>query len=125
MQCPYCQKEISESGSVYCPHCGKQLSRGKKAGLRKGVLVTSLVWIIINAAFTIVVLALGLGFTLIDCLIIAVMSIVPAIYIFGVWAIYTVAKRHERNAIRWLTVAIVFSPAFAWAVYGLTWHEGQ
>ena len=46
-------------------------------------------------------------------------------YIFGVWAIYSVAKRHGHNTVRWTTAAIVFSPVLAWAVYGLTWRKSQ
>lgn len=129
MKCPHCQKEISESGSVYCPHCGKQLEPTKKKGisLRKGGLLAFILW----AGLT----AIGAGVVVLvvpsarhDWTVVPGVGVLcaPAIlYAFGVWAIYTVAKRHGRNAVRWTTAAIVFSPVLAWAVYGLTWRKSQ
>jgi hypothetical protein len=125
MECPHCQKEISESGFVYCPHCGKQLIKEKKANLRKGGLIAFLIWVIINAIFAIVILALGGGLRPIDYLIVMGISALPVLYGFGAWAIYIVAKHHNRNAVRWMTIAIVFSPVIAWIVYGLSWSRSQ
>jgi len=123
MECPHCQKGIIETGFVYCPHCGNQLIKEKKANLRKGGLIAFLIWVIINAVFAIVILALGGGFGPIDYLIVMGISALPVLYGFGAWAIYTVAKHHNRNAVRWLTIAIVFSPILAWIVYGLSWRK--
>lgn len=129
MKCPHCQKEISESGFVYCPHCGKELKPSRKKGinLRKGSLLAFIVW----AGITII----GTGvFVLVDPSARGEWTVPPAmgaicapaiLYAFGVWAIYTVAKRHNRNAVRWSTAAIIFSPVLAWAVYGLTWPKGE
>jgi hypothetical protein len=128
MKCPRCHKEISKSGFVYCPHCGKQLEPSKKKGisLRKGSLLAFMLWVGLSAlAFGVDALD-GKGawwgryetFTWAPYVILVLFFLIP--YIFGVWAIYSVAKRHNRNAVRWTTVAIVFSPVLAWAAYGLT-----
>ncbi len=45
------------------------------------------------------------------------------LYIIGVWIMYHHAKRYNRNAVRWTTAAIVFSPVLAWIVYGLSWRK--
>ena len=45
------------------------------------------------------------------------------IYIVGCCVLYRHAKRYNRNAVRWTTAAIVFSPALAWIVYGLSWRK--
>jgi hypothetical protein len=133
MKCPHCQKEINESGFVYCPHCGKQLSKKKGIGLRKGGLLAFILW----AGITIIAFGLdiatgydkvygwgGAHLELITWAPIVSAVFGPAIaYAFGVWAIYNNAKRHERNAVRWTTTAIVFSPVLAWAAYGLTWRK--
>jgi len=47
------------------------------------------------------------------------------LYIVSVWIMYQHAKRYNRNAIRWTTAAIVFSPVLVWIVYGLTWRKSQ
>ncbi len=44
------------------------------------------------------------------------------LYIFGVWTIYHHAIRYNRNAVRWTTAAIVFTPILAWIAYGLSWR---
>jgi hypothetical protein len=137
MKCPHCQKEISESGFVYCPHCGKQLEPTKRKGisLRKGGLLAFILWV----GITIVAFGLDIAsgydkvygyreshFELITWAPIVSAVFVPAIaYAFGVWAIYTVAKRHGHNTVRWTTAAIIFSPVLAWAAYGLTWRKSQ
>jgi len=143
MKCPHCQKEINESGFVYCPHCGKQLEPTKKKGisLRKGGLLAFVVW----AGLTAVCYGLdkldpamrhvGWGLTsryepvpgnpVEWAPVLAFVFALAILYAFGAWAIYTVAKRHGRNTVRWTTAAIVFSPVLAWAVYGLTWRKSQ
>jgi hypothetical protein len=45
------------------------------------------------------------------------------LYIVSIWLIYRHAKRYNRNAVRWTTAAIVFSPVLAWIVYGLSWRK--
>ena len=47
------------------------------------------------------------------------------LYVFGILAIYTVAKRQNRNTVRWTTAAIVFSPVIVWIIYGLSWSKNQ
>ena len=47
------------------------------------------------------------------------------LYIVGIWIIYHHAKRYNRNAVRWTTAAIAFSPVLAWIAYGLTWRKSQ
>ena len=47
------------------------------------------------------------------------------LYAVGVWIIYNHAKRHNRNAMRWATAAIAFSPILAGIAYGLTWPKSQ
>jgi len=45
------------------------------------------------------------------------------IYIVGCCVLYRHAKRYNRNAVRWTTAAIVFSPVLAWIAYGLSWRK--
>ena len=47
------------------------------------------------------------------------------LYIVGVWIMYKHAYINNRNAVRWTTAAIVFSPVLAWIVYGLSWRKSQ
>jgi len=131
MKCPHCQKEISEAGFVYCPHCGKQLepTKKKEISLRKGSLLAFILWVGLSAlAFGVDAIDGGVTrwghyetFTWAPGGILVLFFLI--LYAFGVWAIYTVAKRHNRNAVRWTTAAIVFSPVLAWAAYGLTWRK--
>jgi predicted nucleic acid-binding Zn ribbon protein len=125
MECPHCHKEISESGFVYCPHCGKQLIKEKKANLRKGGLITFLIWVIANAIFVIVILALGGFWNTIDYIIFMGISALAALYGFGVFAMYKIAKLNNRNAVRWMTASIVFTPVITWIVYGLSWSKSS
>jgi uncharacterized membrane protein YcjF (UPF0283 family) len=128
MKCPHCQKEISEAGFVYCPHCGKQLEPSKKKGigLRKGGLLAFMLWVGLTA-ISVGVIVTSDPFARREWdTVLAVLAFVFALailYVFGAWAIYTVAKRQGHNAVRWTTAAIVFSPVLAWAVYGLTWRK--
>jgi hypothetical protein len=123
MKCPHCQKEISESGFIYCPHCGKQLEPSKKKGisLRKGGLLAFAVWVGLTAIF----FGLTAGVFGVDYIKVTTILALAILYAFGVWAIYTVAKRHGRNTVRWTTAAIAFSPVLAWIAHGLTWRKSQ
>jgi hypothetical protein len=47
------------------------------------------------------------------------------LYIVGCWIMYQHAKRYNRNAVRWTTAAIVFSPVLAWIAYGLSWRKSS
>jgi hypothetical protein len=124
MKCPHCQKEINESGFAYCPHCGKQLSERKGVSLRKGGLLALILWVGLNCIIS-GIFSILWGFDAVSVLSFAVIFALAVLYAFGVWAIYTVAKRNMRNAVRWTTAAIVFSPALAWIVYGLSWSKSQ
>ena len=55
--------------------------------------------------------------------LIAAGIIVILLYIFGVWIIYQHATRYNRNAVRWTTTSIVFTPVLAWIAYGLSWRK--
>jgi hypothetical protein len=131
MRCPHCQKEISESGFLYCPHCGKQLKSSKKKGisLRKGSLLAFMVWVGLTAISVGVIVTSDPGARRDWPLVLGVMggliALIIFFYAFGTWAIYSNAKRHGRNAVRWTTAAIVFSPVLAWIAYGLSWRKIQ
>lgn len=45
------------------------------------------------------------------------------LYMFCCWTIYHHAKLHNRNAVRWTTASIVFTPVLAWIAYGLSWRK--
>jgi len=47
------------------------------------------------------------------------------LYAISIWVIYQHAKRYNRNAVRWITIAIVFTPISAWIAYGLSWRKSQ
>jgi hypothetical protein len=147
MKCPRCQKEISESGSVYCPHCGKKLkpSQGKVKGIFSWHLVAwpALTWVILSGIcywldkqdpammFSRYIYHFGQWMGVykaipgnpLEWAVEAWVTIAAGIlYIIGIWIIYHHAKRYNRNAVRWTTAAIVFFPVLAWIVYGLTWR---
>lgn len=58
----------------------------------------------------------------------AVTVILAAFYIFYIVIpniVYNNAKRHGRNAVRWTTAFVVFTPVLAGIAYLLTWPKGQ
>jgi hypothetical protein len=46
-------------------------------------------------------------------------------YILAPYAVYHNAKRHGRNAVRWTTAFVVFTPVLAGIAYLLTWPKSQ
>jgi len=150
MKCPHCQKEISESGSIYCPYCGKRLKPGQ--GRVKGIFSWNLVvwpaltWVILSGfcywldkqelakVFSRYIYHFGQWMGVYDLVpgnplewAVEAWVIMAAgiLYIVGIWIIYYHAKRYNRNTVCWTTTAIVFSPVVAWIVYGLTWRAGK
>lgn len=139
MKCPYCQKEVSESGFVYCPHCGRKLKpgQGKVKGVFSWHLVVwpALTWVILSGicywldkrdpAMTgppwerHTIPGNPLEWALEAWAIIAA----GILYIVGIWIIYHHAKRHGRNAVAWATSAVAFSPVLAGIAYGLSWPK--
>jgi len=149
MKCPYCQKEISESGSSYCPHCGRKLKTGK-AKVKSTFSWHLVVWPVVT-----LLIACGICSWLdkrdpamgwvpktnplpgqphhyygptpgnpFEWAPIAWIFIAAGIlYIVGCWIMYRHAKHNNRNTVRWTTAAIVFSPVLAWIVYGLSWRS--
>jgi hypothetical protein len=98
------------------------IAKKKMISLRKGGLLAFILWVGLTCILAGVSSGLW-GFDAIGIISFAVIFALAILYAFGVWAIYTVAKRHGRNAVRWTTAAIVFSPALAWIVYGLSWSK--
>jgi hypothetical protein len=114
MNCPHCQKEISESGFIYCPHCGKQLRHTKQKiiSLRKGGLLAFIVWASLTAIAFIADAIDGYSYSsrlspyssgpiqmrgelYSWALQVTGILALAILVIFSVWAIYTRVKFHE------------------------------